>query len=219
MPVVQWDKVKKAGIAPSPRTNFGLVTHKKRAILFGGITDQHGRGDRMYSSMHNELYQLNLETQRWYPVAVKAPAKAVAKTSSKATANAHSGGRHPPAGDALQSATTGDAVDDQKDAAGPHQATGSSRASDNVASTATPSQATAEQSDSHTDAASERQTEVAAQPDLANKLRDAGVDKSSALYKAAARIQSRFRGYTVRKVCLLHFLANLKLLAGKGYTP
>ena len=38
------------------------------------------------------------------------------------------------------------------------------------------------------------------QPDLADKLSLAGVDKDSPLYKAAARIQSRFRGYTVRKV-------------------
>ena len=45
------------------------------------------------------------------------------------------------------------------------------------------------------------------QPDLADKLSRAGVDKESALYKAAARIQSRFRGYTVRKVgCMLRAL-------------
>ncbi|KAL0055849.1 hypothetical protein WJX82_005035 [Trebouxia sp. C0006] len=74
----QWEKVKKAGMAPTPRTSFALVTHKKRAIIFG---------------QSGELLQ----------------------------------------------------------------------------------------------------------PDLADKLSRAGVDKESALYKAAARIQSRFRGYTVRK--------------------
>lgn len=90
---VQWEKVKKAGIAPSPRTNFGLACHKKRAILFGGVTDQHGRGDHMYSSMHDELYQMNLETQRWYPIAVKAPAKAAAKKADMGVSSS----KHPQA--------------------------------------------------------------------------------------------------------------------------
>lgn len=30
-------------MAPNPRTAFGLVTHKKRAVLFGGILDQEGK--------------------------------------------------------------------------------------------------------------------------------------------------------------------------------
>ena len=32
-----------AGMAPNPRTAFGLVTHKKRVVLFGGIVDQEGK--------------------------------------------------------------------------------------------------------------------------------------------------------------------------------
>ena len=30
-------------MAPNPRTAFGLVTHKRRAVLFGGILDQEGK--------------------------------------------------------------------------------------------------------------------------------------------------------------------------------
>lgn len=30
-------------MAPNARTAFGLVTHKKRAVLFGGIVDQEGK--------------------------------------------------------------------------------------------------------------------------------------------------------------------------------
>jgi hypothetical protein len=32
-----------AGMAPNPRTAFGLVTHRKRVVLFGGILDQEGK--------------------------------------------------------------------------------------------------------------------------------------------------------------------------------
>ena len=216
---MQWEKVKKAGIVPSPRTNFGLVTHKKRAILFGGITDQHGRGDRMYSSMHDELFQMNLETHRWYPVAVKAPAKA-AKASSKAAAgkNTKVGGTVGPDTDAVPQA--GGSADPGPEQAttqglstGPDQATGSTRDSDNVpaAAAAAPDHSASAKAGKASqegsgrrgqadEAAGVREADGSVQPDLASKLSDAGVDKNSALYKAAARIQSRFRGYTVRKV-------------------
>ena len=33
---MQWERVKKAGMAPSPRSSFGLATHRQRAVLFGG---------------------------------------------------------------------------------------------------------------------------------------------------------------------------------------
>lgn len=39
----QWERLKKAGMAPGPRASFGLAAHKKRAVLFGGITDQKGK--------------------------------------------------------------------------------------------------------------------------------------------------------------------------------
>lgn len=51
--------------------SFGLAVHKKRAIVFGGVTDTAGRGDRVYSEQHNELYQYNLELKRWFPVALR----------------------------------------------------------------------------------------------------------------------------------------------------
>ncbi|KAL4432778.1 hypothetical protein ABPG77_008104 [Micractinium sp. CCAP 211/92] len=55
-------------MAPNPRTAFGLVTHKKRAVMFGGILDQEGQGgDRLYSELFNELYQFNMESRRWFP--------------------------------------------------------------------------------------------------------------------------------------------------------
>lgn len=206
---LQWEKVKKAGIAPSPRTNFGLVIHKKRAFLFGGITDQHGRGDRMYSSMHNELFQMNLETQRWYPVAVKAPAKA--KASSTAVTSKHAtGATEQESGSHAAHSNSVHGDTSQRDAAEPDQATSSSRvdkqsaaAAEEAAGHKRTSSGSGGKLPGEAGAASDREADGAVQPDLANKLSDAGVDKNSALYKAAARIQSRFRGYTVRKVCLV----------------
>ncbi len=44
-------QVKKAGMAPSPRTSFALATHRKRAVLFGGVFDREGLGDKLYSQV------------------------------------------------------------------------------------------------------------------------------------------------------------------------
>lgn len=40
---LQWERVKKAGMAPGSRTSFGMVTHRKRAVLFGGVMDREGQ--------------------------------------------------------------------------------------------------------------------------------------------------------------------------------
>ena len=50
-----------------------MVHHRNRAILFGGTTDQKGRGEKVYSELHNELFQFSFDRQRWYPVLLKAP--------------------------------------------------------------------------------------------------------------------------------------------------
>ncbi len=69
--VLQWERLKKSGMAPSKRAGFGMVTHRDRALLFGGITDRQGAGDKTYSELYNELYQLDLASQRWRPVTMK----------------------------------------------------------------------------------------------------------------------------------------------------
>lgn len=58
-------------MAPGPRLSFGLVQHKQRLILFGGVTDQASRGDKTYSEQHGDLYQFNLESRRWFPLALR----------------------------------------------------------------------------------------------------------------------------------------------------
>ena len=70
-----WDKVKKGGMAPTARNSFGLVTHKNRAIFFGGVHDREGGGDRLYSELFNEAYQFNMASRRWFPLAMRPPKK------------------------------------------------------------------------------------------------------------------------------------------------
>ena len=41
---MQWERLKRAGLAPSKRASFGMVTHRDRALLFGGVTDRAGAG-------------------------------------------------------------------------------------------------------------------------------------------------------------------------------
>jgi len=202
--LMQWEKVKKAGMAPTPRTSFALVTHKKRAIIFGGVTDQHGKGDHMFSTLHDELYQFKFDSRRWYPVAVKVSAKQLAKSSqdeqpasSNASQQSSKGqngvssdqgkaeGGSPGQTEAVQSAQLANGSAAQH----PVQA----RPTDNAGG------GPGVQSADGTNDAAEQSGELL-QPNLADKLSRAGMDKESALYKAAARIQSRFRGYTVRKV-------------------
>ena len=45
------------------------------AIMVGGITDQHGQGDKLYSTLHGDIYLFNMDTSRWFPLAVRAPKK------------------------------------------------------------------------------------------------------------------------------------------------
>lgn len=66
-----WARVPKAGFAPPPRASFGLASHKRRAILWGGVTDAAGRGDRLYSSAHGDAFQFAADARTWYPVLLR----------------------------------------------------------------------------------------------------------------------------------------------------
>lgn len=70
--LVQWEKKAKAGMAPSKRASFAMVKQKNCAILFGGAADEEAKGGEvLVSSFFNDLYQLNLEQWRWYPVVMR----------------------------------------------------------------------------------------------------------------------------------------------------
>ena len=72
---VQWERVKRQGMAPSVRASFGMATHRRRAVLFGGVTDRAGRVDRISSELHSEAYTYNLDSRRWFPLALRLPAE------------------------------------------------------------------------------------------------------------------------------------------------
>ena len=40
-------------MAPTKRASFGMVAHRDRAYLFGGVTDMAGAGDKLYSELHD----------------------------------------------------------------------------------------------------------------------------------------------------------------------
>lgn len=70
-----WQKMKKEGMAPTPRTSFGLAVqqNKAKAIVFGGVYDMEGTGDKLYSELFNEAYQFNMASRRWFPVTIRPP--------------------------------------------------------------------------------------------------------------------------------------------------
>ncbi|KAK9823375.1 hypothetical protein WJX72_002326 [[Myrmecia] bisecta] len=148
----QWERIKKAGMAPGRRTQFGLVVHNTRAILFGGISDQAGAGDRLYSETHGDLYQFNLESRRWYPLGLRPPKQASSKHKEAG----------PSAGPA---ATQVDEADAQAELAGAEAA----------------------------------EARAVMRPDMTDFLQKGHIAKDSPIFRAALRIQSRYRGYVVRK--------------------
>ena len=81
---LQWERVKKAGMAPSPaRASFGMACHGDSTYVFGGVTDQKGRKDAVYSELYNDMYTFGLKCRRWYPLQMKLkPAAAAVQVSS-----------------------------------------------------------------------------------------------------------------------------------------
>jgi N-acetylneuraminic acid mutarotase len=58
-PKLAWEKAKKGGIAPSPRSGMTTVVDKKRMIVFGGVIDEEDEDDNMKSIFYNDLYYQN----------------------------------------------------------------------------------------------------------------------------------------------------------------
>ena len=57
--------------------------------------------------------------------------------------------------------------------------------------------------------------QAAVDPDVEARATDAGLDKDSVLYKSVVRIQSRYRGYAVRKVGIC---AERNVVIHRGHT-
>lgn len=81
----EWNKVKKLGMPPGPRAGFSLCTHKKRAILFGGVVDTEEQGDLLHSTFLNELYAFQMDNRRWYPLELRKAKVPKQKSRGKAS--------------------------------------------------------------------------------------------------------------------------------------
>jgi hypothetical protein len=75
----QWERVKKAGMAPGPRASFSMATHRGRAFLFGGVSDNEARaGEDLSSDFHNDLFTFNFEKRRWFATELRPAVKGAA---------------------------------------------------------------------------------------------------------------------------------------------
>lgn len=82
-----WTKIPRAGFAPAPRASFGLALHRRRAILWGGVVDAAGRGDKLYSEHYDDIYQFRADAAKWFPVVLR-PTAAAARAAAPGDAAA-----------------------------------------------------------------------------------------------------------------------------------
>ncbi|GMH39779.1 hypothetical protein BSKO_07677 [Bryopsis sp. KO-2023] len=91
----KWEKVKKAGMAPSARSGCCWAVHKRRTILFGGVTDNEAKGgETLVSEFFNELYQFNFDSRKWFPVAIRLPKGSKQADSDDSISAMESAGLH-----------------------------------------------------------------------------------------------------------------------------
>lgn len=75
----QWDTLKKSGIPPSSRSGFGMVLHKRRLIVFGGVHDEDTPdGEGLISTFYDDLHAYNLDAGKWHELTVTASKRGAA---------------------------------------------------------------------------------------------------------------------------------------------
>jgi len=65
---IKWEKRKKSGFAPSPRSGATMAVHKNRGILFGGVFDEDVSEEKLESTFFNELFTYQIDNGRWFPL-------------------------------------------------------------------------------------------------------------------------------------------------------
>eukprot|EP00879_Flechtneria_rotunda_P026279 GHRR01028011.1.p1 GENE.GHRR01028011.1~~GHRR01028011.1.p1 ORF type:complete len:302 (+),score=148.67 GHRR01028011.1:202-1107(+) len=193
-------------MAPGARCSFAMAPHKNRAFLFGGVSDNETkRGEDLSSEFHNDLYTFSFVNKRWFAAQLRPP---------KDYKQAH---------DQLQQAGTAATADSsngssqqqrqqlpQQRQQHPASSTGASQAANGGSNSSHANAAAAATGTQQQQSSSSSQTSNTATP--SNELQaliSAGQDQNSPIYKAAVRIQSRFRGYVVRKAYKLYQLGGV----------
>lgn len=71
-PTVRWERRKKPANAPNPpRAGATQAYHKGRGIMFGGVHDVEESEEGIESEFFNQLFALNLERNRFFPVLLR----------------------------------------------------------------------------------------------------------------------------------------------------
>jgi hypothetical protein len=142
------------------------------------------RGEDLSSDFHNDLYTFNFTSRRWFAAQLRPPKDYKQQQAAAGDAAVHG------------SSSSNSSSQQQQQPGGSNAAAGTAGTSAAVAA------AGGGMSHGSSTAASGINRELEA-------LLAAGQDKSSPIYQAAVRIQSRFRGYVVRKAYKLYQLGGV----------
>ncbi|GBN89504.1 hypothetical protein AVEN_198665-2-1, partial [Araneus ventricosus] len=89
----KWVQVKPSGIPPSARSGLSIaVAPNNRAYVFGGVHDEDPDEENLASVFHNDLYALELDTGRWFPINLRGKKSRGGRKRHKRTRNDAGGG-------------------------------------------------------------------------------------------------------------------------------
>ncbi|KAJ3103469.1 hypothetical protein HDU97_010052, partial [Phlyctochytrium planicorne] len=64
---LRWERQRKGGFTPDPRSGSPMVYCKTRAFMFGGVVDVKEDEEKIESVCTDEMFQLNIDQNRFYP--------------------------------------------------------------------------------------------------------------------------------------------------------
>ncbi|KAI8926755.1 hypothetical protein BC831DRAFT_455314 [Entophlyctis helioformis] len=83
---IRWERRKKpGGVGPTQRSGCTMTVHKGRGILFGGVSDVQETEEQLESIYHNDLYQYQIDANKWFPLTLR-PSAGAKRNKKKAKA-------------------------------------------------------------------------------------------------------------------------------------
>ncbi|PNS21337.1 Kelch repeat-containing protein 3 [Sphaceloma murrayae] len=81
LPTIRWERRKKPVNYPNPpRAGATMAHHKGRGILFGGVHDVEESEEGIESEFFNQLWALNIDRNRFFPLSLRKPRQGQKKT-------------------------------------------------------------------------------------------------------------------------------------------